>query len=256
MANLKASLAPRAVLARTCGHVNGCLTHSAILLGVACPWIRLRGRHGTVNDLRWYQLVYRAIYRAGLIIWRRAAPPVELVDLIEGPGALPAGRALDLGCGTGTDTIYLATHGWNVTAVDMVPKALAIGRHNATVAGVAARFVQGDVTRLDELGVGDGYTLILDFGCFHTLPEDRRPAYVTGVSHAAPAATLLLYGFRRPPRTAPMHAGMSVEEVKRRFIGAGWELVEAKPSVVKPMLISRAEGLFELWHYQLRRTPR
>ena len=91
------------------------------------------------------------------------------------------GTCLDLGCGTGTDAIYLAIHGWDITGVDAVPKALATARRDASAAGVA-RFVQGDVTRLHELGVGEGYALIVDFGCFHTLPEDRRPAYVAGVS--------------------------------------------------------------------------
>jgi SAM-dependent methyltransferase len=201
--------------------------------------------------------VYRFIYRLGLIIWRRATPPAELVALVEGPSALPVGRALDLGCGTGTDTIYLAARGWEVTGVDMVPKALAIARRSAAAAGVAPRFLQGDVTRLDELGVGDGFSLLQDFGCFHTLPDDRRPAYVAGVSHVtAPGATLLLYGFRQPPKAAPMHAGMTVDEVKQRFSGAGWELVNAERSTVKPIAIPRADGLFELWSYQLRRTSR
>ena len=108
---------------------------------------------------------------------------------------------------------------------------------------------------LDQLGVGDGYTLILDFGCFHTLPEDRRPVYVTGVSHAAaPGATLLLYGFRRPPKAAPMRAGMTVEEVQQRFSSTGWELINAERSSIKPTAIRRADDLFELWRYQLRRT--
>ena len=212
-------------------------------------------RWHTTDGLRWYQVVYRLIYRLGLIIWRRDTPPTELVALVEGLAALPAGRALDLGCGTGTDTIYLATHGWDVTGVDMVPKALDIARRNATAAGVAPRWVEGDVTRLDDLRVGDGYTLLLDFGCFHTLPEDRRLAYVRSLSHAAaPDATLLMYGFRRPPKAAPMHAGMTVDEVKQRFGGAGWELVDAEPTSIKPTAIRRADDLFELWRYQLCRT--
>ena len=122
----------------------------AMLAAVAFLWVRLRARRG-IDGLRWYQLVYRVIYRLGLIVWRRAAPPAELVTLIEGPNALPVGRALDLGCGTGTDTIYLAAHHWDVTGVDMVPKALAIARRNATAAGVAPHFVEGDVTRLDPI---------------------------------------------------------------------------------------------------------
>ncbi|WP_276328002.1 class I SAM-dependent methyltransferase [Mycobacterium lacus] len=213
-----------------------------------------RSRRGE-DRLRWYQLVYRLIYRVGLIIWRRAAPPAELVALVQGPSAMEAGRALDLGCGTGTDTIYLARHGWDVTAVDMVPKALAIARDSAIAAGVTPRFILGDVTRLDELDVGTGYTLLVDFGCFHTLPDDRRTAYVTAVSDAAaPGATLLLYGFRRPPKAAPLHAGMTADEVRQRFSTAGWELVEAERSHIKPVMAPRADDLFELWRYQLRRT--
>ena len=106
------------------------------------------------------------------------------------PGLVELERALDLGCGTGTDTLYLATHGWDVTAVDMVPQALATARQKATAAGVSPRFLKGDVTRLHDLGVGDGYTLVLDFGCFHTLPRTSAAA----TSPKCPT----------PPRQAPL----------------------------------------------------
>src|SRR4029453_9280434 len=119
------------------------------------------------DGVRWYQLVYRLLYQVGLVFWQRNAPPAELVAQVEGPSALSPGRALELGCGTGTDTVYLATHGWDVTAVDMVPQALATPPQKATAAGVSPRFLKGDVTRLHDLGVGDGYRLVLDFGCFH-----------------------------------------------------------------------------------------
>jgi SAM-dependent methyltransferase len=206
--------------------------------------------------MRWYQAVYRVMYSLGLPVWQRSAPPADLVALVEGPAALPAGRALELGCGTGTDTIYLAAQGWEVTAVDMVPKALATASRNASAAGVSPRFVEGDVTRLHDLGVGDGYTLVLDFGCFHTLPEDRRSAYVAEVSSAAaPGARFLLYGFRRPPKPVPMHAGLTVDEVRQRFGPAGWQLVSADRT--SPETISararRAADRFELWRYELHR---
>jgi SAM-dependent methyltransferase len=219
--------------------------NSAMNLGIR--WHRDAGR------LRWYRAVYWLAYRLGLTVWQRPAPPSELVELVEGLSQLRAGRALDLGCGTGTDTIYLATHGWEVTAIDMVPKAVATARRNAAAAGVAPRFIQGDVTRLAELGVGDGYLLLLDFGCLHTLPEDQRPAYVTSVSHAAaPGATLLLYGFRRPPKAAPMHAGLTPDEVVQRFGPAGWHLVNADRTTVETMAAPRADVRFELWRYQLQ----
>jgi SAM-dependent methyltransferase len=205
--------------------------------------------------VRWYQVVYRLLYRLGLVFWQRNVPPADLVALIEGPSPLPPGRALELGCGTGTDTTYLATHGWDVTALDMVPKALDTARRKASAAGVAPRFIEGDVTRLRDFGVGDGYDLVLDFGCFHTLPEDRRPAYVTGVSAAAaPGAAFLLYGFKRPPKAAPIHGGLTAEEVQRRFCPAGWELLNAGPASVETPSAPRAADRFELWHYHLRRV--
>lgn len=223
----------------------------AVLAGVLL--IRRRGAGTT----RWYRVVYQMLYRLGLIVWQRPAPPPDLVALVEGPSPLPPGHALDLGCGTGTDTIYLATRGWEVTAVDMVPQALATARRNAAAAGVSPRFLQGDVTRLRDLGVGDGYMLVLDFGCFHTLPEDQRSRYVAEVSSAAALdATFLLYGFRRPPKAAPMHAGLTVEEVQERFAPAGWHLVSADPIPADTisMRARQAANRFELWRYQLHRA--
>lgn len=207
--------------------------------------------------LRWYQVVYRLAYRLGLTVWQRPSPPPDLIALVEGPDALPAGRALDLGCGTGTDTVYLAGRGWEVTGIDMVPQALTAARRRAAAAGVTPRLLHADVTRLQAVDLGGRYQLILDFGCFHTLPDDQRDAYVTSVSRAAaPRATLLLYGFRRPPKAAPMRAGITTDEVHERFGRAGWDLDHAQRATAQAhgIRVRRADDRFELWRYQLRRT--
>lgn len=204
----------------------------------------------------WYGFVYRTVYLLGLRLWERAAPPSAVVELVEGPAQLPPGRALDVGCGTGTESVYLARHGWDVTGVDMVPRALSRARRKAARAGVSPRLVRADATRLEDFGVGDGYTLLLDFGCFHTIPADQRAAYVASVSRAAaPGATFLLYGFTRPPRFAPMATSISADEVERRFGGAGWELTGAEP-VPAGEIEARQGGSaqrFGLWRYRLRR---
>ncbi|MFC4111071.1 class I SAM-dependent methyltransferase [Nonomuraea zeae] len=223
----------------------------------------LRRYRRTAAGPRWYRVVYRLVYRLGLTVWQRPAPPADLIKLVEGPSALAPGRALDLGCGTGVDTIYLAGRGWDVTAIDMVPQALAAARRHATAAGatagfIAPRFIHGDVTRLHDLGAGGGFGLLVDFGCLHTLPEDRRPAYVASVTHAAaPGAMLLLYGFSRPPKAAPMHAGLTIEEVWQRFSPAGWQLLSAERTSAETlgMRVRRADDRFELWCYQLQRRP-
>jgi SAM-dependent methyltransferase len=224
------------------GHAGGCGRH-------AC-----RGVRYALGGRRWYSLVYRAFYLARLRIWERLSPPSDLIDLVEGPHALAPGRALDLGCGTGTDSVYLARHGWDVTGVDMVPEALALARRNAIAAGVHATFVQGDVTRLGDVVQGL-FDLLLDFGCFHTLPPDERPAFVKCVSAvAAPGATFLLYGFARPPRLAPMQAGVSLDEVRQRFEST-WTIESAEQTSADAIEVARtrADRSFELWRFRLRR---
>lgn len=170
---------------------------------------------------------YRLPYLLGITPWEQRQVPPELVELVEGPEARPPGRALDLGCGTGTAAIYLAQHGWQVTGVDLVERALRAARRRAAADGVAPRWIQGDVTRLVPLGLGDDFDLLVDYGCFHGLTDDQRDGYAAGVADvAAPGATLLLMAFA-PGRRGPVPRGADREEIARRFGGA-LELVAAR----------------------------
>jgi SAM-dependent methyltransferase len=227
---------------------------AALGLAGAAAWLARRARLSSGE--RWYARVYRTLYRLGWRVWERSVPPTDLVALVEGAAALGPGHALDLGCGSGTDSIYLARHGWDVTGVDMVPEALTLARTRAAAAGLTPRFVQGDVTRLVELGVIGPFELVLDFGCLHTLPPDERAAYVRSVSAVtSPGATFLLYGFARPPFLAPMRAGLTLDEVIELFGASGWEVVRAELTDRDAIQVAhtRVDRSFELWCYQLVR---
>ena len=159
------------------------------------------------------------MYRFGFTPWDRVLPQ-ELADLITGPGALPPGRALDLGSGFGTKAIFMATRGWTVTAVEYVPRALEEAKRRASKAGVKLDLRRGDVTRLGDLKLEPGYKLVFDFGCFHGLRGGQRDAYVQGVNAlAAPGATLLMMAFTRP--LPPVTTGVSEAEILERF-GPSW----------------------------------
>lgn len=82
--------------------------------------------------------VYRLAYRFGRPRWDTTELRPELAGLLQGRRP---GRALDLGCGTGTDAIYLAGQGWEVTGVDFVPEAIETARTRARAAGSTASFV-------------------------------------------------------------------------------------------------------------------
>jgi SAM-dependent methyltransferase len=172
------------------------------------------------------QLLFKTFYRLGFVPWDGHPLAKSLTDLVEGEGAaLPAGKALDLGCGTGDTSIYLANHGWRVTGVDFVAKAVDRARAKAAANKVAANFARADVTRLSAEGIGSDFDLIVDNGCLHGMSAEDRDAYVREVTAvAARDARLLLVEFI----TGGSYGvpGIDPDEVKRRF-AADWTLLSS-----------------------------
>ena len=178
-------------------------------------------------------LIYRLMYRIGFTPWDNGQVPVELRAVVDGSGALPAGRALDIGCGTGTQAMYLARNGWRVTAIDDIEQALARARARAQGAGVTTvDWIKADVTELGRLGLEPGFTLVFDRGCFHGLRDDQRAGYAAGATAlAAPGATLLMMAFG-PSRMLGAPAGVDEAEIVARF--AAWELADTQPDTDAP----------------------
>jgi SAM-dependent methyltransferase len=84
------------------------------------------------------------------------------------------GRALDIGCGAGTDSVFLASQGWDVTSLDFVPKALEFTQARAEAAGVSVTPVEADITQWEPPGE---YDLVLDHGLLHNMDPVRHSAY-------------------------------------------------------------------------------
>ena len=163
------------------------------------------------------RILYRLTYRLGTPRWDSGVPQPELEQLVAGR---PPGRVLDLGCGTGADAVYLAGHGWEITGVDFAPEAIAAARKKAADAGVDAAFVVGDASRLADAGVRGPFDLLLDVGCYHTIPAGRRDAYVAGAAAAArPGADFYLAGIPDPARLWRLLGahGIGDDEIKSRF---------------------------------------
>jgi SAM-dependent methyltransferase len=161
------------------------------------------------------------MYALGFTPWDRTQIPDPLRELVEGADAQPPGAALDLGCGNGRNSVYLAQHGWQVTGVDFVKKAITTARARASAAGVAPRLIEGDVTRLPELLGGERFDLFFDFGCLHGLKENERVPYADGVNALAGVrATLLLMGFTKP--LPPVTRGVTQAGLQR-LLGRAWK---------------------------------
>ena len=202
-------------------------------------------------------LAYRILYAVGFTPWEQMAEP-QIARQITGLFAReeeglepPYGRALDLGCGSGIWTVALAQRGWKVTGVDFVPKALRRARERAEQAEVEVELLEGDVTKLDAAGVGSGFRLLVDFGCFHDelSDEQRREEGREATAATAPGATLLMMSWK-PGRRGPLPRGASLEDIQAAF--PEWSPVDDEamdlPSRA-PGYVKRAEPRF----YRLRR---
>jgi cyclopropane fatty-acyl-phospholipid synthase-like methyltransferase len=119
--------------------------------------------------------------------------PPELLEFLKDRRP---GRAIDLGCGTGTNVITLTRLGWQVTGVDFIPAAIRQAEDKLKKAGLAADLKVGDVTRLEE--IAGPFDLALDLGCFHSLPEREQKTYLGRLKQLmAPGGTWFLYAFVR-----------------------------------------------------------
>jgi len=180
---------------------------------------------------------YNTAYRLARMPWE-IGPRPELVELVES-GRLTPGRAIDLGCGTGANAVFLAQHGFEVTGVDFAPAALRKAEAKAAAAGVRVRFVEDDLTGLrHRLGPFD---LLVDYGTLDDLPAAKRDRYVeTVVPLAAPGARFLLWCFEWPPRRLDrwLHfLPMAPGEVERRF-GDAFEIEVLVRSPVRRRVIA------------------
>ena len=123
--------------------------------------------------------------------WDTGVSPPELLEFI---GTHVPGRAIDIGCGTGTNMITLAKAGWKVTGVDFAPRAIKIARQKLDQAGIQAKVLIQDITNLQ--GISEQLDFALDLGCFHGIPQDRKPKYLEQLDRIlAPNGFWLMYGF-------------------------------------------------------------
>lgn len=156
-------------------------------------------------------------YLTGQTPWDTRQTPPEVIDFVERQD-LAAGRALDLGCGTGTNCIYLARHGWRAVGIDFSILAVWLARLKARRLGADCRFYRADVTDLSFL---EGpFDLALDIGCLHSVPVERWKQYARGVTRLVrPGGFFLLYAFTpRPGQGDPR--GVSLGEVTELFAPA------------------------------------
>jgi SAM-dependent methyltransferase len=189
-------------------------------------------------------MIDRSRWRFQWLYWRSKTPwdtnitPPEVIEFL---ADAIAGRALDLGCGTGTNAITLARHGWQVTGVDFVPSAIRKARFKAAAAGLAIDFVTADVT--DLKGIHGPFDYALDIGCLFGLDADSRMKYADNLIRLLrPGACYMLYAWL--PR-----------EWLGRMVGITEDQIESmlgKAFIRERMVLGEEKGGASAWYWYRR----
>ncbi|CAF3006230.1 unnamed protein product [Rotaria sp. Silwood2] len=117
--------------------------------------------------------------------WETERPQPAIIKLVE--QGIFHGATLDIGCGIGDNAIYIVTHTNNVnmTAIDLVPKAIEVAREKAEKMNVNIQFEVIDM--LSDLSTTNlkqnSYDIILDAAVFHIFSNDDRQRYIKNLEY-------------------------------------------------------------------------
>ena len=168
---------------------------------------------------------FAEMYAEGIPPWQIDRPQPEVIRLIEqGKFESPV---LDLGCGTGDNTIELARHGLVVKGLDAVPEALERARKKTEQAGLkqSPEFVLGDALRLAESRLKA--RTVLDCALFHTFSDEERGEYIRGLGAVlSPGGRLHILSFSELETRQPGPRRLSLSEIAGSFI-AGWRVEDS-----------------------------
>lgn len=157
-------------------------------------------------------------YRSGDTPWETGRPSGELQRVIAEEGIRPC-RAIELGCGSGTNVVWLANQGFEVTALDLSPLAISRARDRAAAEAVNAHFLCADALSLPDLGT---YDFFFDRGCYHVVRRIDVGSYLRAlerVTHPGTVGLVLAGNAREPHEPGPpvVEEGAIREELGRVF---------------------------------------
>ena len=140
-----------------------------------------------------FQRLYKSAKKPEDLPWHEADPPALLVKALDRRNT--PGRALDVGCGSGTYSIYMAERGFQVTAIDFMPQAITMLQDRIAGQDLTIEAIQADVNKwiADE-----PFDVVLDIGCLHATGTINLGAYKTQLLNwLAPGGDFILVHFGR-----------------------------------------------------------
>jgi 2-polyprenyl-3-methyl-5-hydroxy-6-metoxy-1,4-benzoquinol methylase len=136
---------------------------------------------------------YETIYKERLPSehpWVAGTASPELIKLVWEQVLVPGMNVLEIGSGIGTESVFMATRGMNVTGVDLSESAIEISKKLADLYGVNINFQQGDALHLDF--PDNHFDVLCDQGVFHHLKDEERAVYAQSIARVLKPNGLLV----------------------------------------------------------------
>jgi 2-polyprenyl-3-methyl-5-hydroxy-6-metoxy-1,4-benzoquinol methylase len=185
------------------------------------------GQQGQQLIERWDR-AYRGQQRPG---WDTGLIADDLKRAVS-EGHIKPCRIVELGCGSGTNAIFLASQGFDVTAIDVAPTALGIADAKARKAGVGVRWLLADVLNLPDLGTFD---LIFDRGCYHNVRYVNAAGFVEAVRQLSRPGSQALIVSSEPCGAARSSSSRRCATISpRRSTSSGSRNPKSKPAPTVP----------------------
>jgi SAM-dependent methyltransferase len=188
-------------------------------------------------------------YQTGETPWDTGNPSSELARVVSEASIAPC-RCVELGCGTGSNAVWLAQQGFDVTAIDGSTLAIERATRRASATGVVVKFQVGDVLAPPP-DMGGTFDFFFDRGCYHAVRRVNAAAYLQtlrSVTRADSLGLVLAGNAREPHEPGPPFV---TEAEIRAELGSVFEVVK-----LREFYFDQVEGVgvqFLAWSCLVRR---
>ena len=190
-------------------------------------------------------------YRDGTAPWETGQPCSEIQRRLVAGDLPTSGTALDLGCGSGVQTLILAAHGLQVVGVDLSTAAIEEARRRASghPAGPRTRFIAGDVTEVR--GIGEPFDVLVDRGCYHLARCDHLDAFLYALRRLSRSGSLLFLLAFSAAEEPEFPVPVVTEDELRNELASLFEITDLRTCRLDKPNGFKREPLF--WSVMLRR---
>ena len=202
---------------------------------------------------------FEGYYAAPQVPWDIGRPQRVFLEAEQAITRLPNGRrcrVLDIGCGTGDLSLWLAERGCTVTGIDFLFWPIQRAKQKASDRGLTVNFLQMDALAIGQ--IPERFDSVTDCGLFHVFDDSSRAAYVAALSNLLePGAHLFLLCFSDAEPGSHGPRRVSQGELRATF-AEGWQIEQIQTarfeSVVGIPGAEFTQGGAMAWFASVRRT--